>query len=228
MKKIGFIGVYDKTDLILNIAKLLVLCNKKTLVIDATLNQKSRYIVPVINPTKSYVTDFEGIDVAIGFDNFEGIKRYIGLDDNQEFEYDYVLIDVDNKEGIDNFEILDSEKIYYLTSFDVYSLKKGIELLNEINQIAHMTKIFYSKRALVEEEEYFNYLSLGIKVEWNEEKIYFLLENGDQAVTIENQRLQKIKYRTLSNEYKDNLIFIVHNIDATISEKQLKNIVKNN
>ena len=31
----------------------------RVLVIDSTLNQKAKYIVPVINPTTSYITNFE-------------------------------------------------------------------------------------------------------------------------------------------------------------------------
>ncbi len=67
MKKIGFIGAYDKTDLIVYLAKILTVLNQKVLVIDATVNQKARYIVPAINPTTSYVTDFEDIDIAVRF-----------------------------------------------------------------------------------------------------------------------------------------------------------------
>ena len=63
MKKISFIGAYDKTDLIIYIARILVGMKKKVLVIDATINQKAKYVVPVINPSKTYVTEFEGIDV---------------------------------------------------------------------------------------------------------------------------------------------------------------------
>ena len=81
MNKIGFIGVYDKTDLILCIAKVLKMTGKKVLIVDATTTQKCKYVVPVINPTVSYITEFEEIDVAIGFNNFEEIRRYIGLED---------------------------------------------------------------------------------------------------------------------------------------------------
>ena len=77
MKKIGFIGAYDKTDLIIYIAKILTTLKKKVLVIDATTKQKARYVVPVINPTKMYVTEYEEIDIAVGFPNIEDIKRII-------------------------------------------------------------------------------------------------------------------------------------------------------
>ena len=155
MKKIGFIGVYDKTDLILGIAKILVEAQKKVLVIDATEIQKSRYVVPVINPTKSYITEFEGIDVAVGFETSENIKQYLALEGEEKFDYDYMLIDTDNYTGIVGFNLADAEKLYYLTSFDAYSLKKGIEVLSQIEIPLHMTRIFFSKEMLKEEEEYF-------------------------------------------------------------------------
>lgn len=37
MKKIGFIGAYDKADLIIYIAKILTTLGKKVLVIDTTI-----------------------------------------------------------------------------------------------------------------------------------------------------------------------------------------------
>ena len=74
MKKIGFIGAYDKTDMLLHIAKILTALGIKTVVIDSTINQKAKYVVPVINPTTSYITEFEEFDVAVGFKNF-GARR---------------------------------------------------------------------------------------------------------------------------------------------------------
>ena len=41
MKKIGFIGAYDKIDLILYIAKLLRALGKKIMIVDATILQKA-------------------------------------------------------------------------------------------------------------------------------------------------------------------------------------------
>ena len=96
MKKIGFIGAYDKTDLILYVAKILTVLGKKVLVIDSTINQKARYIVPVINPTLKYVTEFEEIDIAVGFENIQDIKNYLGLADNQDMEYDIIMIYTDD------------------------------------------------------------------------------------------------------------------------------------
>lgn len=65
MKTVGFIGGYDKIDFLLYVARILTLANKKVILIDATEIQKTKYIVPTISPTKSYVTEFEGFDVAV-------------------------------------------------------------------------------------------------------------------------------------------------------------------
>ena len=53
MKTIGFIGAYDKTDLIIYIARILTAMNKRVLVIDTTFLQKAKYIVPAI-PARSF------------------------------------------------------------------------------------------------------------------------------------------------------------------------------
>ena len=227
MKKIGFIGVYDKTDLVLGIAKILVEAQKKVLVIDATEIQKSRYVVPVINPTKSYITEFEGIDVAVGFETLENVKQYLAIEGEDKFDYDYMLIDTDNYNGIVRFNLADAEKLYYITSFDAYSLKKGIEVLSQIEIPLHMTRLFFSKEMLKEEDEYFEYLALGLKVIWNEEKLYFLLENGDKSAITENQRVSRIKFRNLSNEYRENVVYLVHDIEKELEERKIRAIMKN-
>lgn len=227
MRKIGFIGVYDKIDLILCIAEILTKAGQKVIVADATTIQKSKYVVPVINPTKSYITEYEDIDVAVGFDSIENIRQYLGLENGENLEYDVMLIDADNYEAVVNYNMQDSDKLYYLTSFDAYSLKKGLEILERLQIPLHMTKIFYSKEMLKEEEDYFDYLSLGLKIIWNEEKLYFLLENGDQAAIIENQRLSKIKLKNLSNEYRENVVYLVNDIDKQLGERKIRNIIKN-
>ena len=226
MKKIGFIGAYDKTDIILGIAKVLTLANKKVLVLDNTITQKCKYVVPVINPTKSYITTYEDIDVAVGFENLDKLRQYLGLEDNEKMEYDFFIVDTDSFEGLSTFGLQAADKVYFVTSFDSYSLKKGLEILSQLGVPTHITRIFFTKEMLKEEEEYFDYLSLGMKTIWNEEKVYFLLENGDVPAIMENQRISKIKFKNLSNEYRENLRFLVSDIDSEIGKGTIKNIIK--
>ena len=226
MKKVGFIGMYDKTDLILNIAKILTTMKKKVIVVDSTLTQKAKYVVPVINPTVTYITDFEDIDVAIGFKNEKEIKDYLGLPEKEKLPYDIMLIDVDNAESIDVFELGSATKNYFVTAFDLYSLKRGLEILSGLKKPMELTKILYAKEILKEEDDYLNFLSLGYKVMWSEYKIYFPIENGDWTVLPETQRVAKTKFKKLSAQYKDNLTYIASEILNDVSENQIRRAVK--
>ena len=224
MKKVGFIGAYDKTDLLVNIAKVLTEMKNKVLIIDTTINQKAKYIVPAINPTVSYITSFEDIDIAVGFNNTEEIKEYIGV--TKELPYDILLIDVDMPQKIEQFQLENAEKNYFVTSFDVYSLKKGLEILSNINTTMELTKILFSKEMLKEEDDYLNFLALGYKVIWNDERIYFPIENGDLSVIAENQRVQKIKFKRLSVQYKDSMGFIVQQILNQSNDSYVRRVIK--
>ena len=226
MKKIGFIGAYDKTDVILSIAKVLTVAGKQVLVIDDTITQKCKYVVPVINPTKSYITSYEDIDVAVGFESIDNLRQYMGLEENEKIEYDYMIVDTDSFTGVAEFGLQGADKVYFTTSFDMYSLKKGVEILSQFGLPTRVTRIFYSKDMLREEEEYFDFLVLGTKAIWNEEKVYFVLENGDWPSIMENQRISKIKLKNLSSEYKENIAFLVNDIDSEIGGKKIKSIIK--
>lgn len=225
MKKIGFIGAYDKTDLLLNIAKILTIMGQQVLVIDSTINQKAKYIVPAINPTLSYVTSFEDIDIAVGFKSVEDIKNYLGI--MQDLPYDILLIDIDVPSRIGEFHIDMADKNYFVTSFDVYSLRRGMEILAALNVPVNITKIYFAKEVLKEDDEYFNFLALGNKAIWENERIYFPIENGDLTVIAENQRVQKIKFKRLSTQYKDSLSFIAQQILNERNDSNVRRAIKN-
>lgn len=227
METIGFIGSYDKTDLIIYVAKVLVTAGKKVLVVDNTIQKKAKYIVPVINPTKAYVTEFEKIDVSVGFESFEEIKKYLGVPDGQELEYDICLVDVDSNENFEKFNIDKAKKKYFVTSFDLYSLKKGLEIINNLKEPVKMTKVLYSKDILKEDNEYLNYVSLGTKAVWNEEyRVYIPFDNGDQSIIYENQRVAKIGIRKLSVQFKESLSYIAMDILGEKQEQEIKKAMK--
>lgn len=226
MKKIGFIGAYDKTDLIIYVAKILTALNKKVLVIDATDNQKTRYIIPTISPAPTYITSFEDIDVAVGFFSMDELKNFTGMVDGEELAYDIVLVDTDNVAGVRNFGLEEANKNYFVTSFDTYSLKKGLEALRKVQNAMSLTKILFSKDILKEEDDYLNFLSLESKVVWNEYRIYFPIENGDLSVIYENQRVEKIKFKKLSVQYKDGLAYLAEEILGDVSESNIRKTIK--
>lgn len=242
MKKIGFIGAYDKSNFIIYVAKLLELLGYKVLVVDATSGQKIKYIVPSINPTKAYITDFENVDFAVGFESWKDIEKYLGVrfdtnveeelpdriikkDDEVKVSYDYVLLDIDDSEKIDLFDINNIEKNYFVTSFDMYSLRKGVSILKGFND-TKLTKVLFSYEAYKEDEIYLNHLSMEYKIEWNEYTIYFQILGEDNKVFEENQRLEKIRYRRLSQNYKDSLAYVVQDIDKKQNLGSIKKLMK--
>ena len=224
MRKIGFIGAFEKTDLIIYTARILTEVGKRVLVIDTTILQKARYIVPCVAPTKFYVTEYEGIDVAVGFDDLESLNGYMGDIEN---DYDLVLIDVDSYEKFDSFEIANSERIYFVTAFDSFSLKKGIEIIGTMRQKIRMKKILFEREFTEENDEYLNFLSLTYPIEWDEEKIYFPYDQGDLTAIIENQRVTKIKLKNLSEEYREGLFILTQEIVPEIKNAEIKKAFKN-
>lgn len=224
MKKIGFIGAFEKTDLIVYVAKILTEAGKRVLIIDTTLLEKARYIVPAIAPTKFYVTEFEKTDIAVGFENFESVDKYLG---NIETNYDIVLVDIDSNSMIDSFEMVNAEKLYFITAFDNFSLRKGIEIIGEMTSKVRMTKILFEREIVEENDEYLNLLSLTSPVEWEEEKIYFPYDQGDLTAIIENQRVSKVKFKNLSDQYRDSLYMLAQEIAPDIKAGTIKKIIKN-
>lgn len=223
MKKIGFVGAYDKIDMILNVAKILTLCNKKILIVDSTINQKARYIVPTMKPEPYYITSFEDMDVAIGFKSFAQIKQYLNT---QDLPYDLIFIDIDNPYNIEGFELNETQVNFFVTAFDPFSLKRGLQIISLIKSPLKMTKVLFSENMSKEENDYLNYLSLGYKVVWNEDRIYFPLENGDWSVIAENERTAKIKFKKLSQQYKEALLILTNEIDEEIGEANIRKTIK--
>ncbi len=185
---------------------------------------KVRYTVPTIKPMKTYITEFEEMDVAVGFNNMEEIEQYLGVTDKQ-VKYDIVLINIDNIKSLKNFKIEEANKKYFVTAFDVYSLKRGLEIFTGLEKNINLTKVYFSKEMLKEEDDYLNFLSKKYKILW-EEIIYFPIENGDLNVIYENQRVEKIKFKKLSIQYKDGLAYIAEEILGNSNEAKIRKAIK--
>ena len=206
MEKINFIGAYDKTDSIMYIAKILTEMKKKVIIVDATITQKTKYVIPTIDNRSEYIANYANIDFAIGFTNYNDIKTYLGMPQSAAFTYDYMLIDIDNSDLLNNFDVYSSKKNYFVTSFDLYALKKGVEVLKRLSLPVEIMKVYFSNLMSQSEDDYFNYIATGCRVKWSQDKIYFPLLNEDLDVIKENQRLSKIRFKGLSNEYKTSLM----------------------
>ena len=158
-----------------------------------------------------------------GFEDLESVKKYLGT---ESLEYDIILIDVDSAQSFEQYNLKTAEQNYFVTNFDNYSLKKGLEIIGKMQQKVNMTKILFSKDMLPEEDDYLNFLSFYYAVEWNQYKAYFPYENGDGSAVIENQKAAKIRFRDLSQEYRSGLYAICGQIVPEVKDSELRKILK--
>jgi len=210
MKKIAFISGYDKADIIIYIAKILSMMHKRVLIIDTTLIQKTKYIVPTMTPTAKYVTTYDEIDVAIGFSNMQDLQEYLGIADFEE--YDYILYDIDNPDYYNSFEIQPTDEHCFLSTFDIYSVQKGINVLRTIKQPTEVLKALITRDPASEESEYLDFVTFNLKIKWKENIVYMPFETADLYEIYQNQRYSRVKFTGLSMDYMDSLSFLMENI----------------
>jgi len=220
MKKVVFIGSYDKTDMLIYVSKLLTLLDKKVILIDTTLLKKSRYIVPTMVQENQYITSFEGIDIAIGFENFEAIRKYQMEHFEKVTEYDVAILDIDRAIAYEKFGIYKDDIHYFVTSFDIYNLKRGLQALTVVPKGIKVEKVYFTKEMTIEEDEYLNYISRNYKINWDMKNIvFFPFETQDFNAIFINQRTEKIQLKGLSSTYIDSVIFLVEEISGESNSK---------
>ena len=84
---------------------------------------RARYIVPCITPSQKYVTEYEGIDIAIGFENEEEVKKYLAVDN---LNYDMLFFDIDSHEAY-----IKTKDVLYLGRMQALDfVLKGLETMN--------------------------------------------------------------------------------------------------
>ncbi len=223
MKKLVFIGGYDKADIVIYVAKILSMIPKKVLVIDTTLIQKTRYIIPTMTPTAKYVTTYDGIDVAIGFNDMKDLGDYLGI---ANFEYyDFIIYDIDNPVYYDSFGLGPEDEHCFLTTFDVYSVQKGLDVLRNIKQLTPVLKAIITRDPDSEESEYLDFTTFNLKIKWKENIVYMPFETEDLYEIYQNQRYSRVKFTGLSMEYMDSLSFLVENISGS-SRGEVRKAIK--
>lgn len=215
----------DKKDLLLNIAKVLTLLKKNVLIVDATMMQRLRYIVPVVNngQSRAYISEYQGIDVAVGFMNLSGIAQYLG----QNPSYDYILIDTDNIQTISSFAIPRLNKNFFVTSYDEYELQKGMEIFKLIPVPMELYKVIVSSDLSKNEEDYLDYLISQTNSKWKNEKVMFSDSDQDRKATLENQLTKEIRFKRYTSTYKECLEYVTSLIIGdSIKQGEIKQVIK--
>lgn len=135
------------------------------------------------------------------------------------------MIDIDEKDSFNKFDMAKAKKNYFVTGFDSYSLKKGLEVIGKMEDELFLKKVLFSQEMLDEEDDYLNFLSFYYSVKWENEKIYFPYENGDNSAIIENQRTARLRFKNLSETYKEGLFQIAGDIIPEVKMSEIKKII---
>ena len=163
-----------------------------------------------MTPTPKYITTVNGIDIAIGFENIQDIKQYMAS--SNELAYDYMLVDLDRPENYVNFEFKPGDIHFFVTSFDVYSIQRGISVLREIKEPTEIMKVIFTRDPNAEESEYLDLSTLSYKINWKDDVVYFPFETADLYEIFQNQRFSRIKFSNLSNDYLEALSYFLENL----------------
>ena len=224
MEQIGFVGVNDKKDLLLNVAKVITKLNKSVLIVDSTVMQRLRYVIPRVSSTPTYVSEDDGVDVAVGFMNLMQIANYLGT---PNLNYDYILIDTDNPQTFNSFMVPNSKRTFFCTSYDEFELQKSLEILATLRAEINLTKLIISSDINNKHDEYLNHLLENYPVKWNEEKVEFPDTDMDRNATLTNHLIKQISIKNYSSTYKDSLEYLISLIlEGVVAQNDIRRIIR--
>ena len=227
MEQIGFIGFYDKKDILLNIGKIFSYLGKKTLIVDATMMQRMRYLVPKVSANNSitYVSEYQGTDVAVGFMNLGQIAQYLGTN---QLNYDFIIIDSDNIQTMYSFMIPNMKKIFYVTSYDKFEVEKSKELFANINRPMILTKVAISSNLNADESNFLVHTLENNYIKFDKDKeVLFEDSDKNRAVILQSQLVNEISFKKFTNTYKDSLEYITALIsEGDIQQSEIRSIIR--
>lgn len=215
MEQIGFIGSYDKKDLLLNVGTVLTNLGKSVLIVDATSVQRMRYVVPNVSTNQSFtfVSEYSKIDVALGFMNLNGVAQYL----RKNLNYDYILIDCDNPQTINSFGITSMKKIFFVTSYEQYDMMKGAETLRYVQLPIEVIKVISTTNMVDAEDKLLNSKVANSNIKWSNKRIEFSDLDVDRKAILKNQFSRQISFKSFSKDYKQWLEYLINIItDNTV------------
>jgi hypothetical protein len=216
MKSIGFVGQMDNSGIVLCIARLVAQFGKKVIVIDATSQQRTRYTVPGITSrtVEQYVNKHDSVDVAVGFNNILELKKWHVTKGEDFNDYDYVFINTDRVEMCEEFDISNANSLFFTTTYDLYDLDKGVELLkyvcaskrnDDTNAKIRVNTIIASTAINTVDSRRIDDLTRDMQIEQIGEKIELSYDEGDLSALIQNQYSNKIEFKNLSRQTKEGI-----------------------
>ena len=210
---------------------------KSCLIVDFTEIQKTRYLIPSIEITKpekgqKYITTEAKVDIAVGYSNYNELVQegILGNMSDTGKKYDFVFFDVDNKEALASIPLDVEDKVFMMTTLDIYSLEKAVEAFAGYNSDREVNRVIFGKKITAQSMNYISYLTKDLNIRYEEHIITFPYDNGDLTIIHENQRARRLNLRPFSNQFKTALSSLTEMVDNTIIRevsKYMKILEKN-
>lgn len=233
MQVIGLVGYMDKYDFVINLARTINIMDKSVLVVDATLDQKLKYVVPALdNIGRSYVTQYNNIDFAVGFNSMHDVENYMieqGININL---YDHILIDIDSPKGYELFRTRGMDKTYFFIDTSVLSISKNKELIkamrvyNQQEENLELTKVVFKAYMSRASETYFETQINDYNVKWIEPEYEIPDDMKDKIENIDSQLSGLIDIRKHSKMYISTIADITAEIVEDVNSKLVLNKIK--
>ena len=240
MKILCFVGGMDKLDIIKYVATIIrgaTMEQKSCLIVDFTEIQKTRYLIPSIEITKpekgqKYITTEAKVDIAVGYSNYNELVQegILGNMSDTGKKYDFVFFDVDNKEALASIPLDVEDKVFMMTTLDIYSLEKAVEAFAGYNSDREVNRVIFGKKITAQSMNYISYLTKDLNIRYEEHIITFPYDNGDLTIIHENQRARRLNLKPFSNQFKTALSSLTEMVDNTIIRevsKYMKILEKN-
>lgn len=228
MKRTIFIGACVKTDLMLYIGKILSAANQKVLLVDATLAQKYRYSISMIDDNAA-LTEFDSFDIAMGFKSYVALEAYFKQKNENLDAYDILLIDTDDHENVDQWG--EAEHRALVTNFERYTLLQNVKLLEQYFQgrmnesLIDFIRIYYPYADCRIDENYIDSTVDKFPINWHEDAFDFRLDEVDYGIRVDNQYENRVLIKGLSRQYKAKLLEICEAITG-FERKSIKLALK--
>lgn len=206
MNRALFVGATDISDLLQYISKVIATSGKKVLLVDGTSEEYIRYGTPMPSPNMN-VVEFEGFDVAVGYDNLSDIESF--LENNQQ--YDQLIVHCSKKSFLNKSDLNKFEFKFVATSQEKISIERTVEVINSIFNLSDseenelnisFTQIYVRQVDANMAEDYLGVILESLPIAWSEESYELLFDDGDYAIKVNNQNDGKINIRRLSRNYK--------------------------
>jgi hypothetical protein len=233
MKVIGFLGYSEKIDFITSLSKTIQLMGKTILVIDATADKKYKYVIPSLDIIeKMYVTQFDGVDYAVGFDSMNDVENYMVEQKINIGLYDYILIDIDNAKTYEFFRSRAFNRLFVVMDTSMLGYKKNLEILNSLKVYsvdendAKVSKILYRGYMTRTSEKYLENKLNELECNWDDKEYEIMEGEQDKILYLDFQISGIIQVKRHSKMFITSLIDIIMQIIEDTSVPEIKKAIR--